>query len=89
MLEGIQTNFEKLIALYENEKQQRESLEARFKQSQEDIDAYRKQNAELERQIDNLNLAQAFLAGGDSSAAKEKITRIIKEIDKCISLLEK
>lgn len=38
--------------------------------------------------VDNLHLSEAFGVAGDGSAAKEKIERLIKEIDKCISLLE-
>ena len=36
----------------------------------------------------NLHLSEAFGVAGDGSAAKEKIEKLIKEIDKCISLLE-
>ncbi|MDY3834107.1 MAG: hypothetical protein SOZ87_03520 [Candidatus Cryptobacteroides sp.] len=42
----------------------------------------------MEQQVNNLHLSEAFGVGGDSSAAKEKIERLIKEIDKCIALLE-
>ena len=49
---------------------------------------YRKRIEDLEQQVDNLHLSEAFGVAGDGSAAKEKIERLIKEIDKCISLLE-
>ena len=42
----------------------------------------------LEQQVNNLHLSEAFGVAGDGSAAKEKIEKLIKEIDKCISLLE-
>ena len=90
MLEDIQKNFERVIALYEGERQACESLRARLAESEASNDTYRKQVAELERQIENLRLAEAFLTPtGSSDSAKERIDKLIKEINKCISLLEK
>ena len=88
MLEGIKTDIEKLIALYESEKSERERLQEELRRSEDDNDSCRKRIEDLEQQVDNLHLSEAFGVAGDGSAAKEKIERLIKEIDKCISLLE-
>ena len=88
MLEGIKTDIEKLIALYEAEKSERVRLQTELVQSKADNESCRKRIEDLEQQVDNLHLSEAFGVGGDSSAAKEKIEKLIKEIDKCISLLE-
>ena len=90
MLEDLQKNFERIIALYEGEKEKSTSLSAKLEASEAANQTYRKQITELERQIDDLKLAQAFLVtSGDPEMAREKIDRLIKEINKCISLLEK
>lgn len=90
MLEDIRKNIERLIALYEGERQQKERLVLELRQRDEEIDSYKKQIADLERQVDNLKLTEAFTApAGSGDAAKEKIERLITEIDRCISLLEK
>ena len=90
MLEDIKKNFERLIARYEAAVQERDSLRERLSRSETANEAYRKQIAELERQVDNLKLAEAFLSPYDGKTeARQKIERLIKEIDKCISLLEK
>ena len=90
MLEDIRKNIERLIALYEGERQQKERLDLELRQRDEEIDSYKKQIADLERQVDNLKLTEAFTApAGSGDAAKEKIDRLITEIDRCISLLEK
>ena len=90
MLEDIRKNIERLIALYEGERQQKERLVLELQQRDEEIDSYKKQIADLERQVDNLKLTEAFTApAGSGDAAKEKIDRLITEIDRCISLLEK
>ena len=88
MLEGIKTDIEKLIALYESEKSERERLQEELRRSVADNESCRKRIEDLEQQVDNLHLSEAFGVAGDGSAAKEKIERLIKEIDKCISLLE-
>ena len=88
MLEGIKTDIEKLIALYESEKSERERLQEELRRSEADNESCRKRSEDLEQQVDNLHLSEAFGVAGDGSAAKEKIERLIKEIDKCISLLE-
>ena len=51
------------------------------------LEAVKKQIIELERQIDNQRLAGAFLSD-DNAESKKRIDRLIKEIDKCISLME-
>ena len=88
MLEGIKTDIEKLIALYEAERSERERLQAELVRCGAENESCRKRIEDLEQQVNNLPLSEAFGVGGDSSAAKEKIERLIKEIDKCIALLE-
>ncbi len=90
MLEEIKNNFERLIALYEAEKSRGDVLSAKLSEAQESCESYRKQISDLERKIDNLRLTEAFTAPSDASrGAKEKIDKLIREIDKCISQLEK
>ena len=89
MLETVKQKIRQLIAAYEAEKMERIRLQAALDQVQTQNEAYRKQITELERQIDNLKLSEAFKAGGQGSPeAKKKINSLIKEIDRCITLLE-
>ena len=89
MLETLKQGIQQLIAAYETEKVERQRLQAALEQSQAKEETYRKQIIELERQIDNLKLAEAFKASGAGSPeAKKKINSLMKEIDRCISLLE-
>ena len=88
MLENLRKDIEKLISLYEAEKAERVKLQSLLAESRAENETCRKQIGDLEQQVNNLQLSQAFGAAGDPGAAKEKIERLIKEIDKCISLLE-
>ena len=89
MLDSVKQNIKRLIAAYEAEKELRVKLQNALDQANAQNEACRKQITELERQIDNLKLAEAFKAGGAGSPeAKKKINSLLKEIDRCISLLE-
>ena len=88
MLESLRKDIEKLISLYEAEKAERVRLQALLAERDADNEACRKQIGDLEQQVNNLQLSEAFGAGGDKAAAKDKIEKLIKEIDKCISMLE-
>ena len=89
MLETVKGKIRQLIAAYESEKMERIRLQSELEQARVQNEGYRKQIIELERQIDNLKVTEAFKAGGaDSSAAKKKIDSLMKEIDRCITLME-
>jgi phage shock protein A len=89
MLDSVKQNIKRLIAAYEAEKELRVKLQNALDQANAQNEACRKQITELERQIDNLKLAEAFKASGAGSPeAKKKISSLMKEIDRCISLLE-
>lgn len=88
MLEEVRQQIEKLIARYEAGKAENERLRAELQACKETGEAYRRQILELESTIETLKLTEAFTAGGDHRAAKEKMDKLIREIDKCISYLE-
>lgn len=87
MLDAVKQKITQLIAAYETEKAECERLRAELEKSSVQNEAYKKQIIELERQIDNQRLAGAFL-NGDNIESKKKIDRLIREIDKCIALME-
>ena len=89
MLEGLHDNIGRLIALYETQKQRSAELSQALQESRQALDSCKKQITELNRQIDNLKLSSAFIGSGDSTAAKERINKLMAEIDKCIKLLQK
>ena len=87
MLDEVKQKITQLIAAYESEKAECKRLREELEKSSTQNDAYKKQITELERKIDNQRLAGAFL-NGDNTESKKKIDKLIKEIDKCISLME-
>ena len=88
MLEDIRSNIAKLVAQYEAERQRADTLAAKLSDSEQKCRQYKEQITDLNHQIDNLELMRAFQAAGDPAESRERIGRLIKEIDKCIKLLE-
>jgi len=88
MIEDVKAKVTELISLYEREKLRADNLAVRLEASQNANKAYKMQITELNEQIDNLKLLGAFNGGGDNTLAKERISKLIKEIDRCIKLLE-
>lgn len=88
MLEEIKSNIAGLVAQYEAERQRADTLAARLAASEEKCRGYREQIADLNQQIDNLELFRAFGASDDPAGARERIAKLVREIDKCIKLLE-
>ena len=88
MLEDIKSNIAKLVAGNEAEKQRADTLAERLAASEEKCLRYKEQITDLNQQIDNLELMRAFQAAGDPAEAKERINKLIREIDRCIKLLE-
>lgn len=88
MLEDVRSNISRLIALYEGERKRADDALALLDKSKGEIEACKKQIAELNRQIDNQRLTSAFTSEGGNTDAKLRLTKLIAEIDKCISLLE-
>ena len=89
MIEKLKKRIQQLISAYETERAERQRLQTELDKAVTQNEDYRKQITELERTIDNLRLADAFKAGNaDNTEARKKIDRLIKEIDKCITLME-
>lgn len=89
MLENIKADVERLIAAYEKEKAANAALAAELEQSRQQVGSCMKQIEELNKEIDRLKLQTAFTgSSADRDAAKRKIDRMIREIDRCISLIE-
>ena len=88
MFEEIGLNFKKLIALYEAQKERSEYLSLELEKSKEANQTLEKQIADLKSQIDRLKLSGAFSTPQGLREARERIDTLIREVDKCISLLE-
>lgn len=84
----LKTKVEELIARYETLDRENAALRQSLAKSETDNQKKELKIKDLEKQIDNLRLKEAFLGtSGDRTQAKKKVARMIKEIDACVSLL--
>lgn len=89
MIEKLRQRIQELISAFEMERDERMRLESELEKTTAQNSAYKEQITELERTIDNLKLADAFKSGNaDNTEARKKIDKLIKEIDRCITLME-
>lgn len=88
MLEDIKAGVARLISLYETEKQRADALATQLDDKEAELLKYKEQITDLNRQIDKLKLAGAFSGNADTAASRQRIDKLIREIDKCIKLLE-
>lgn len=89
MLESVKENIEKLISLYETERQKAQELETDLSVSRDALSNCKDKIAELTRQVDSLKLAIALSpSAGNNAEGRARLDKLIHEIDKCISLLE-
>ena len=88
MIEDLRKDVERLISVYERTKAENRRLSEELQKCKDENLACKEHIVELERQIDNFELQRAFGASADNGEAKERIDGIIREIRKCISMME-
>ena len=88
MLEQIHSSIQELISRYEVAKAENERLEGLLRSKQLELGNAKEEISALKQTIDNLNLKTAFAATGEDSARlKARIDAMIRQIDKCLSLM--
>ncbi|RXQ94395.1 hypothetical protein EO244_08920 [Ancylomarina salipaludis] len=86
----LRGQISRLISLYQDLKLEKEKLVLEKMELLERVESLSKENEEFKHQYDTLKLAKTFAGNtGDSQQAKNKISQIVREIDKCIALLNK
>lgn len=90
VLHNLKEQVTELISLYQKSKQEKESLIHEKLELMEKVEILKREREEFSHQYNTLKLAKTFAANsGDSQEAKVKINRIVREIDKCIALLNR
>ena len=90
LLREFKGKLDKLINLHLRMKRETQLLSEQQSQFKEQIRLLTLQNEELVKKHEELKFAKSLLsADEDPHEAKIKINRIVREIDKCIALLNK
>lgn len=90
LLLEFKLKVKQMIAKHENIKQEKDQLRGKIESLEETINHLRQENSLLEQKYENVKLAKMLVASDDDNKdAKSKIQKLVREIDKCIALLNK
>jgi len=90
LLDELKANTGRLFQEFSNLESKIKSLENRVLGLNSDIELLEKDKLELSQKNEQLKIATHLLSGVDENReAKQKINKLVREIDKCIALLNK
>ena len=84
----FETRVRQLILSYQKLAQDNQRLQQELVERQQALDEALAQNQQLNMDYNNLKLARMMTVNGeDLQSAKNRLSRLIREVDKCIALL--
>ncbi len=90
ILGTLRTRIRNLMSMYETEREEKELLKQENAELTQKMVLQDKRISELEHKYDNLKIARSLVSNGeDTHDARIKVNRIVREIDKCIALLNR
>jgi undecaprenyl pyrophosphate synthase len=90
LISSINQNIDKLKSLYEQAKNEKLSLFDENEKLNQELQKKDTIIKELEEKNNSLKVAKAVLTGSsDATEAKQKINKLVREIDQCIALMNK
>ena len=82
------TRVRQLILQYEQTKKENEELYVMLENQESEIQRLKSILEQTKRDFESLKMAKMMeISDGDIDAAKKRISRLIKEVNKCITLL--
>ena len=90
IIEELKSRLDRLMLLLEKEREEKKALRISNMELQKNNKLHLSRISELELKYANLRIAKTLLAENeDSHDAKIRVNRIVREIDKCIALLNR
>jgi predicted nuclease with TOPRIM domain len=90
IIERIKESYYRLKNLYEEQKAINQKLKTENEKIIAEIDEKKDRILNLEAELNKIKLAHALIGESDNKQdAKQKINKMVREIDKCIALLNK
>ena len=88
LLVDLDKKVRRLLALYESEKAGNQTLKESLKQKQNELMLAHKNLVDLQNKFDHLRTARILnLTEEESQKSGKKLSKLVREIDKCIALL--
>lgn len=87
VINELNTKIDKLIKLYITSLEENNSLKSEIEKLHLELEQVNGENKRLNEDIKTSKVANAISGSGESYEAKVRINRLVREIDKCITLL--
>jgi hypothetical protein len=90
LIHAFETKLRKLISEYKSLQEQNNLLKADSDRKQTDLMEAHQEILELRKSYDHLQIAKNMVGGSEAEKAesKQQITKMVREIDKCLALLD-
>jgi predicted nucleic acid-binding Zn-ribbon protein len=90
LLNELKANVQRLFQEYEILKSEKKALEGSVSVLTQEIARLEQEKTDLSQKVEKMKVANRILAGNDKDGeAKKRLNTLIREIDKCIALLNK
>ncbi len=90
LLNNLKINVRQFFIEFENVENENKALEKTILGLKHEIELLKQEKSEISKKNEQLRLATHLLSGVDENReAKQKINKLVREIDKCIALLNK
>ena len=88
LLETFETKLRHLIYLHEEQRNEIRQLRHQLEERTAEVNRLMAEKNQLENQYSSLKNAMTIsLDGGDVKATKQRLSKLVREVDKCIALL--
>jgi len=88
ILRVFETRVRHLLLKYKELEQENQTLHHKLKEKQQELSELLSQNIALKDSYDSLKIAKMIeVSGEDVQDAKKKLSKLIRDVDKCIALL--
>ena len=90
LLNNLKDNLQQFFNEFTSVENEKAELEENVLNLKHEIEVLQQEKSELSHKIEQLRLATHLLSGVDKNReAKQKINKLVRDIDKCIALLNK
>jgi translation initiation factor 2B subunit (eIF-2B alpha/beta/delta family) len=88
ILRVFETRVRHLLLKYKEFESELQNLQQQILRQQGELSALQDQNVSLKKSYDTLKMAKMIeVSGDDVQDAKKKLSKLIRDVDKCIALL--
>ncbi|HHV02922.1 MAG: hypothetical protein WCQ69_02080 [Bacteroidales bacterium] len=90
IINPLKQKIEAFISLHERALTENSELNNKLQTLSEELNIYKKEKEELEQKVEKLQMAGALQTSSeDAKEAKQRIGKLIREIDKCLTMLNR